>query len=140
MKKYILPSLASFVVIFNLGYVFHEIIVFDYFKTHIGAISRENYIIPLIALAFITYTSIQSYLIPIFIKHHSNLSPGAVGLRYGALLGFLWDGLQGGIIEVATFKMPISIFFIDSSYHTFEGALSGFIIAKLYMKLSQNPI
>lgn len=52
MKKYYwLGSLLTFIVIFNLGYVFHEVIMFDFFKEKIGAIQRKTYIIPLIALA-----------------------------------------------------------------------------------------
>ena len=56
MKKYyILGGFVTFVIIFNLGYVFHEIIMIDFFREHIGAIQRDSYIIPLIALAFVLY-------------------------------------------------------------------------------------
>ncbi len=56
MKKYyLIGGLTTFVILFNLGYVFHEIIMGDFFREHIGAIQREVYIIPLIALVFILF-------------------------------------------------------------------------------------
>lgn len=45
-------------VIFNLGYVFHEIVAHDFMVERIGAITRTNYIIPLIALSFVIYVAI----------------------------------------------------------------------------------
>jgi len=139
MKKYILSWLASFLVIFNLGYVFHEIIALDFFKKNIGDITRENYIIPFVALSFVFYTVILTYLYPIFYAYYkSKFSPIATGAIFGALMGFLWDGLQGGLIEVATFKMPFIVFAVDSSYHVLEGVLAGIIIAAVYTKLAKK--
>ena len=47
MKKYyIIGGLTAFIVVFNLGYVFHEIIAGRFFK---------ETIIPLIALAFVLH-------------------------------------------------------------------------------------
>lgn len=135
MKKYILPWLAAFLVIFNLGYVFHEIIVRDFFKSTIGGITREAYIIPLVALSFLLYTAILTYLYPIFYAYYKGkLGAIQAGAIFGGLMGFLWDGLQGGLIEVATFKMPFIVFAVDSTYHTLEGVLAGVIIAALYRR------
>jgi hypothetical protein len=53
MKRYyLIGGIVTFAVIFNLGYVFHETIMGNFFKETIGAIQREKYIIPLIALPF----------------------------------------------------------------------------------------
>jgi len=72
MKKYFLiGGPVTFAVIFNLGYVFHEIIMGDFFKLHIGAIQRESYIIPLIALAFVLYTAFQAYFLPVYFEYTS---------------------------------------------------------------------
>jgi cell shape-determining protein MreD len=50
-------------------------------------------------------------------------------------MGILWDALQGGIIEVATFKMPFIVFVVDSSYHVFvEGSIAGLILALVMKK------
>jgi len=48
--------------------------------------------------------------------------------------GFFWDGLQGGMIEVATFKMPIIVFWVDSGYHTAEGIITALLLALFYKK------
>lgn len=139
MKKYILAWLASFLVIFNAGYVFHEIIAAGFFKTHIAGITREAYIIPLVALSFALYTAILTYLYPIFYEYYKHkLSPYAAGSLFGGLMGFLWDGLQGGLIEVATFKMPFVVFAVDSTYHVLEGVLAGVIIALVYTKIARK--
>jgi len=45
-----------------------------------------------------------------------------------------WDGLQGGMIEVATFKMPAIVFWDDSGYHAFEGILTALILSFFYKK------
>src|SRR5260221_10073990 len=99
MKKYFLiGGPVTFAVIFNLGYVFHEIIMGDFLKENIGAIQRESYIIPLIALAFVLYIAFQSYFLPIYFeyttkKYHWGLTKTAI--IFGAMIGFFWDGLQG---------------------------------------------
>jgi hypothetical protein len=144
MKKYyLLGGFVTFVVIFNLGYVFHEIIMGDFFKEHIGAIQREVYNIPLIAIAFILYIAFQAYFLPIYFeysskKYHWGLTKTAI--IFGALVGFFWDGLQGGIIEVATLKMPMIVFWYDSGYHTLEGVLTALLLAFFYKKLRMRNI
>jgi hypothetical protein len=136
MKKYvILGGLVTFIIIFNLGYVFHEIVAGSFFKEQIGPIQRESYIIPLIALAFVLYVLFQVYFLPIYFvyaskNYHWGLTKTAV--VFGAITGFLWDGLQGGMIEVATFKMPMIVFWVDSGYHTLEGVLTALILAFFY--------
>ena len=139
MKKYFLiGGLVTYAVIFNLGYVFHEIVMGSFFKEQIGAIQRDAYIIPLIAIAFIFYTAFQAYFLPIYFeytsqRYHWGLAKTAV--VFGAIVGFFWDGLQGGMIEVATFKMPSIVFWYDSAYHTVEGILTSLILAFFYRKV-----
>ena len=138
MKKYMLiGGVVTFLVIFNLGYFFHEVLMGDFFKQTIGPIQRETYIIPLIALAFILYVLFQAYFLPIYYqytreKYHWSLRRTAV--IFGAIVGFFWDGLQGGMIEVATFKMPGIVFWVDSGYHTLEGVLTALILAFFFKK------
>jgi hypothetical protein len=124
-------------VIFSLGYVFHEILMGDFFRREIGPMQRKPYIIPLIALAFILYTIFQSYFLPIYYsyareKYSWSLTKTAI--VFGSIVGFFWDGLQGGMIEVATFKMPGIVFWVDSGYHTLEGVLMSLILSFFYKK------
>ena len=144
MKKYfMIGSLVVFVVIFNLGYVFHEVIMGSFFKEHIGAIQRDEYIIPLIALAFILYTAFQAYFLPAYFDYTSrkyNWSLTKTALIFGGLIGLFWDGLQGGIIEVATFKMPAVVFWYDSSYHTVEGIITALCLSFFYKKFVLKKI
>jgi len=140
MRKYlIIGSLVAFVIIFNLGYVFHELLMGGFFRARIGPIQRASYNIPLIALAFLIYTVIQAWLLHIF-YFFSRASYGwgltRTAIVYGALTGFLWDGLQGGMIEVATFKMPGIVFWVDSGYHTGEGVLTALILSFFYKRFA----
>jgi hypothetical protein len=138
MRKYFfLGGLITFAIIFNLGYVFHEIIAGSFFKEQIGPIQRESYIIPLIALAFALYVLFQTYFLPIYFdfaskRYHWGLTKTSV--IFGAMTGFLWDGLQGGMIEVATFKMPMIVFWVDSGYHTLEGIGTALILSFFYKR------
>lgn len=138
MKKYyLIGGATAFVVIFNLGYVFHEILMGDFFRREIGTMQRDPYIIPLIALAFILYTIFQSYFFPIYYSYTRqkyNWSLTKTAIVFGSIVGFFWDGLQGGMIEVATFKMPGIVFWVDSGYHTFEGVLMSLILSFFYKK------
>ena len=139
MKKYFLiGGLVTFAVIFNLGYVFHEIIAGSFFKEHIGAIQRENYIIPYIAVAFVLYVIFQAYFLPVyyaFCKTTYRWSLTKTAIIFGAITGFFWDGLQGGIIEVATFKMPLIVFAVDSGYHTIEGIITALLLSLFYRRM-----
>ena len=143
MKKYyLLGGMLTFIVIFNTGYVFHEVIMLDFFKEKIGAIQRKTYIIPLIALAFILYTIFQAYFLPVYFEYASkNYKWGLTrtAIVFGAIVGFFWDGLQGGMIEVATFKMPAIVFVYDSGYHTIEGIITALLLSLFYRKFVSLP-
>ena len=100
-------------------------------------IQREPYIIPLIALAFILYTIFQAYFLPIYYQYareNYGWSLTKTAVIFGAMIGFLWDGLQGGMIEVATFKMPGIVFWVDSGYHTCEGVLAALLLSYFYKR------
>lgn len=127
--SYFLKSTALiFFVIFNLGYVFHDVIFGEWLHEMEKEIAREEFIIPLIALAFAIYAAILSHIYPIYRKAHENKSGVFVAIKFGIIMGILFDALQGGLIEVATFKIPVEVFFLDSSYHVFiEGVIGGLL-------------
>ena len=138
LKYLVFGTLITFIIIFNLGYVFHEILMGDFFHKEIGILQREKYNIPVIAVAFLLYSLVQAYLLPVFYfyskdRYHWTITKTAI--VFGALLGFFWDGLQGGLIEAATFKMPFIVFWVDSGYHTAEGILTALILSVFYRKL-----
>jgi len=91
----------------------------------------------LIAVAFIIYSAFQAYMLPVFYEYtsqHYRWSLTKTAAVFGALIGFIWDGLQGGIIEVATFRMPMIVFWYDSTYHTAEGILMAVILSWFYRR------
>lgn len=138
MKKFFLYGIGiTFLVFFNLGYVFHDLLMGDWFHSKIGHISREHYIIPLIGLGYFLYCAIQTILFPIFYEYasrHWQWSIGKSGIIIGLLLGFTWDALEGGLIEYATMTIPFESFLLDSTYHTLEGGALGLVLAWIYRR------
>jgi hypothetical protein len=130
-KKFLIASTAIlFLVLFNVGYVFHEPLMGEWFRVQESAIARDQFIIPLIAIAFLVYSFLLSYFYAIYVHYYSGASRIWTALRFGILMGILWDALQGGIIEVATFNMPFIVFVVDSGYHVFvEGSIAGLVLA-----------
>jgi len=131
----LLAAAGIFIIQFNLGYVFHDLLFGPWFHDHIP-FAREEYVIPYIALAFVVYAVIVAYLFPAYHAFHGNRSIWANGLIFGLLMGVVFDALQGGIIEVATFEgMGLEVFALDSGYHVLiEGALGGLIAAAVYRR------
>jgi hypothetical protein len=130
VKFFLTAAAALFLVLFNLGYVFHEPLMGAWFQQQEAAIAREQFIIPLIAVAFVAYSLVLAYLFPIYRAYYAALPLVSTSVRFGILMGFVWDALQGGIIEVATFKMPFAVFLVDSGYHVFvEGTIAGLVLA-----------
>lgn len=134
-KFFAISAATLFAVLFNLGYVFHELVVGEWLQRQEAAIAREQFIIPLIAVAFVAYSLVLAYLYPIYQHYYSQAPVLSTSIRFGILMGFLWDALQGGIIEVATFKMPFVVFVVDSGYHVFvEGSIAGLILGLVAKK------
>ena len=135
-NKFLIASTSIlFIVLFNLGYVFHDLLMGDWLHTNEAAIAREHFIIPLIAIAFLVYSFLLSYFYAIYVHYYAGASRIPTALKFGIIMGILWDALQGGIVEVATFNMPFIVFVVDSSYHVFiEGSIAGLILAMVSKK------
>ena len=137
-KFSIIATAIVFIVLFNMGYVFHDLTLGPWFHEQEHEIAREEFIVPLIGLAFFVYALILTHLFPIYRRAFPNRTPLAVGLRFGILMGIVFDALQGGIIEYATFKMPFIVFVVDSSYHVLiEGTVAGLIVGLTYRKWAE---
>lgn len=140
MKSYVLPAVAVFLVTFNLGYVFHDLWLGDWFHAR-EPFAREHFDVPLIALAFAAYAALLAHLFPIYRRHHAHRPAWQVGLGFGWMMGVLFDALQGGLIEVATFPMPMEVFLVDSGYHVFvEGTVAGLLLATLQGGAEARPV
>jgi hypothetical protein len=135
-KRLALGAFVAFVVIFNLGYVFHEIVAASFLRAGFGpGVQRGQYIIPVIALAFAIYVTLMALAYPVAHLYFSTTrgwSRVATGALLGLFMGFLWDALQGGIIEYATYNVSLPAMLVDSAYHTVEGVLAGSIIGWFY--------
>jgi hypothetical protein len=135
-KKFLAASTTIlFLVLFNVGYIFHEPLMGEWFHIQESSIARDQFIIPFIAIAFLTYSFLLSYFYAIYVHYYSSGSRVWTAVRFGILMGILWDALQGGIIEVATLNMPFIVFVIDSGYHVLiEGTIAGLVLALVSKK------
>lgn len=131
-KRLVLGAIAALVVIFNLGYLFHEVIAAGLFRSGLGpGVQRAGYIIPVIFTAFAIYVGLMALVYPVFHAYfveRRGRSAIAAGAILGLFCGFLWDALQGGIIEYATYNVSLTLMLADSAYHVAEGVLAGAII------------
>jgi hypothetical protein len=131
-----LGAFLAFVVIFNLGYVFHEIACAEFFKASFApGMQRSSYVIPVIALSFAIYVTLMALAYPVaheYLSERRGWSRVATGAILGLYCGFLWDALQGGLIEYATYNVSLVAMLVDSTYHALEGVLAGVIIGAVY--------
>lgn len=140
-RTVLLAALAVFAVTFNLGYVFHDLLFGPWFHAHVP-FSREHYVIPLIAAAFVAHALIVAYLLPGYQAARPERSRWVNGLVFGLLMGVLFDALQGGIIEVATFEgMELDVFALDSGYHVLvEGSLAGLVATAVFARAERRAL
>lgn len=137
-KTFVWSVAAVFLATFNLGYVFHDLTLGPWFHEQIP-FAREHYIIPYIGLAFLVYALVLAHLFPVYRARYRQGSIWRVGLRFGWLMGVVFDALQGGIIEVATFQLPHSVFLVDSAYHVFvEGSVAGLLLAAVQRRAERR--
>lgn len=137
-KIFVWSAAAVFLVTFNLGYVFHDVMFGAWFHEQ-TPFAREHYIIPYIGLAFLVYALILAHLFPAYRARYRQQSVWSVGLRFGWLMGIVFDALQGGIIEVATFELPHSVFLLDSTYHVLvEGSVAGLVLATVHRRFERR--
>ena len=131
-----LGAAVTFAVIFNVGYVFHEMLAAGFFKAGLGpGVQRAEYIVPVVALAFAIYVVMMTAAYPVvhaYFVTGRGWSKPAAGALLGAFCGVLWDSLQGGIIEYATYNVGLGVMLGDSAYHAVEGTLAGVLTAAFY--------
>jgi hypothetical protein len=135
-KRLVLGAAVAFTLIFNLGYVFHEFVAAAFLKENFGpGVQRASYVIPAIFVAFVLYVTLMALAFPVahlYFSERRGWSKLATGAVLGAYCGFLWDALQGGIIEYATYNVSLAAMLVDSSYHLVEGVLCGVILGAFY--------
>ena len=74
-----LATLVVFFVLFNLGYVFHDLTFGPWFHEQEHEIAREEFIVPLIGLAFGVYAAVLAHLFPMYRRSYPDQSVWSVG-------------------------------------------------------------
>ena len=135
-KKMIFATVAAFIVMFLLGYLWHAVLMVDFYASNpgeIGNAGRETPKIPFIILGYLFLALVMAYIYP---KGAEGSNHVMDGLKFGAIVGFLWIVPHSTALYGATTLFSKTGIFGDGIYHIVEGAIGGIIIAMIYRKQS----
>ena len=127
-KKLILASLGGGVATFLLGYLWHMLVMGDFYTTHTAALAREEPNMLFIILGSLVLAILMAYTYPIGYKGGSAVKEG---FRFGALIGLIWT-LPLSLIFTGIWNYPLVAALVDSGWHIIEQGLVGIVIAFIY--------
>ena len=111
-KRLVIGAAVAFVVISTSATSSTSLALAAFFKASFGpGVQRDHYLIPVIALAFAIYVAVMALVYPVFhlfFYERRGWSSLATGALLGLFCGFMWDALQGGIIEYATYHVSLA--------------------------------
>jgi hypothetical protein len=122
VKKFIIATLAAFVVMFLLGGLWHVTLLGDFYT------AQTEVLLGVLILAFL-----MALVYPIGYKGGS---PVREGLRFGVLIGLIWI-LPWSVIIHGIWKYPLLCVIVDSVWHIVEQGIGGLIIGIIYGKGSE---
>jgi len=128
IKKLILASLGGGMVTFLLGYLWHAVILADFYETHSAALARPEPNMMMVALGSLVIAVLMAYTYPIGYKGGSAVKEG---FRFGALVGLIWV-LPVSLIFSGVWNYPLVAVIVDSAWHIVEQGVTGIVIAMIY--------
>jgi len=127
-KKLALSLLAGFVVMFLLGFLWHQFIMSGFYDDQLGDIARPEPKVGFIVLGYLVLALLMAYIYPIGSKGGS---PTLEGLKFGALMGLLWI-LPHGLVYVGVANFTFTYAIVDGLWHVVEEGLGGVVIGLVY--------
>ena len=128
--KLLTSAVAAFVAMFVLSYLWHAVIMADYYAANTTELARDELIVPLIAAGYVVLAVVMAYMYPLGYKGGA---PMLEGFRFGAVVGVLvW--LSTGLVYTAIWNYPLSTALVDSAWHVVEEGLGGLVIAMVYAR------
>jgi len=134
IKKLIIATLAGFFTLFILGYVWHILLMSDFYANHqgrIGNVDREEPLILYIALGTFVLAFLMSYMYPKGMEGSNHIMDG---LKFGAIIGLLWVLPHNIVLYGATTVLSKTAILGDGLWHIVEEGLGGLVIALVYGK------
>ena len=128
-RKKLIPALVvGFVVMFVLGFLWHSVIMTDFYQEQYKDVWRADTKIPFIVLGYLVLALLMAYLYPVGYKGGS---PAAEGIRFGILIGLLWV-LPHGLVSHATENITLTGIIVDAIWHVVEEGAGGIAVAMVY--------
>jgi len=134
LKKLLIGAVVAFVVMFLLGYLWHVVLMADFYQNNhgeIGAVDRETPMLFYIGLGYLSLCLVMAYIYPKGAEGDNHIMDG---IKFGAIMGFLWIVPYSSVLYGATIVTSKTAVFGDGLYHIAEGAVGGALIAMIYGK------
>ena len=130
-KKFLLAGLAAFAVLALLGWLWHKVLLKNFYLAHFKYIADVDTVMVMIGL-FLT----GFLLAAIYPIGYKGGSPASEGYRFGMLMGAVWAIPTAFVIFLgAGLVTPIGIL-VDMPWHILvEEGLAGLVIGLVYVKI-----
>ena len=127
-KKKLLSWITGFVVMFVLGFLWHQIIMGDFYDNQMSQVLRVELRIPFVILGYIVLAFLMAYVYPM---GYQGGSPLKEGLRFGVLIGLIWV-LPHGLVALGTENITVAGGLVDAIWHVVEQGIGGVVIGLVY--------
>ena len=134
VKKLLIGAVVAFAVMFLLSYLWHVVLMADFYQSNtgeVGAVDRETPMFFYIGLGYLSLCLVMAYIYPKGAEGDSHIMDG---IKFGAIMGFLWIVPLSSVLYGATIITSKTLVFGDGLYHIVEGAIGGALIAMVYGK------
>ena len=128
-KKFITAWIVGFVAMFILGYLWHMVIMGDFYSANSYVPEREAPRMELIILGVLSLALLMAYVYP---KGYSGGSPVTEGLKFGLIIGVLWVTPHSLIEHGAAVMMTGKMVLVDGIWHLVEQGVAGILIGLVY--------
>ena len=128
-KKMILSTLAGFVAMFALAYLWHVIVMGSFYDEQFANTARAAPQFPFIVLAYLVLAILMAYIYPIGYKGGTAVSEG---IKFGILIGLL-SALPSNLVTYGVSNVPsLAGPIVDAIWHVLEQGVGGIVVALVY--------
>jgi uncharacterized membrane protein len=132
MTKFIIATIASFVVMFLLGGLVHMKLLHEFYLAHMTApcnIDRAEPMLLYIALGVLLLALIMSYMYPKGVESSNKVMEG---FKFGAIIGILWCIPLDLIMYGSTEMFSRTLILVDAGTAIVIQGIGGIVIAYCY--------
>jgi len=127
-RTFMLGTLATAGVGFLLSFLWHVLLMNDFYAATSPAPMREVPAFWAVILAYLVVGAIMAYMYP---KGHEGGSPVAEGLKFGIIIGVLW-WFPTNLVLYGAMEGPFTLVLVDSAWHLVEQGVSGAVLGLVY--------